>query len=316
MAASTASSVTPVLAWDKSQVQVKTQRKKSNPLVVVAVAAIALLALSGVWRATHQAPPGQFIKVVTAGQDLPAGARLGFMKVKFLDVPKSLVTRDMVLKLDDVNDRVIRTFIPVGEPILLSDMFPGHNGLSVSLENDERALTLQLSDDALVDHSIRPDDRVDVLCTSAHDGKQYTKTICQDAKVLMAAPKEQILARHLGSSANNKITLAVTPQVAEVITEAAETGKLRVVLRNHLGRSSQHLLGAEPNDLLPSRALIAESIKAAKLSVHSELVPPPALPPMPPLTTNPPDEEDAGPVQWLVDVFTGSKKVTYGVPAK
>jgi Flp pilus assembly protein CpaB len=315
MAASTASTVAPVLAWDKNQSQTKAQRKKSNPLLFVAMAAIALLAFSGVWRAMHMAPPGKFIKVVTAVRDLPAGSRLGFFQLRFLDVPKELTTKDMVVSLADVNDRVIRTFVPAGEPILMSDLFPGHDGLSVSLENDERAITLQLSDDALVDHAILPDDRVDLLAVSSHDGKQYTKTICQDTRVLMCAPKEQQLARHLGTANNNKITLAVSPQLAEYVTEAAETGKIRCVLRNRLGQSAQHLLGVEPNDLLPAKALAVANVKPANLSVHSLLLPaPPTVPTE--MTAAVPAAEQPGPVQWLVDVFTGAHKETYGVPVK
>jgi Flp pilus assembly protein CpaB len=314
MAVSTAPTVAPVLAWDKNQAQIKPpQRKKSNPLMTVAVVAILLLAASGIWRSMHQAPAGKFVKVVTAGRDLPAGSRLGFMKLKFLDVPKELTTEDMITSLSDVNDRVTRTFVPAGEPILFPDLFPGHDGLAVSLENDERALTLQLTDDALVDHTILPDDRVDVLVVSSQNGKHYTKTICQSARVLMASSKEQLLARHVGTSSNNKITLALTPQLAEVVTEAAATGKVNLVLRNRLARSRQHLLGVEPKDLLPNKALAADAPKPPKLSVASVLLPapPPPMPekvnaPLPPMT----------PVEWLVDVFTGSKKDTYGVPVK
>jgi len=317
MAASTASNVAPVLAWDKNQAQAnKPLRKKSNPLMVVAVLAIVLLGVSGIWRAMHQAPPGQFIKVITAGLDLPPGSRLGFMKVKFLDIPKPLVTKNMVLNLNDVDDRVVRTFVAAGEPILNSDLLPGHEGLSVSLENDERAITLQLPDDALVDHAILPDDRVDVLAVTTKDGNHYTKTICQDARVLMSAPKEQMLARHLGGSANNKITMAVSPQLAEFVTEAAETGKIRLVLRNRLGRSSQHLLGAEPNDLLPAKALATAGLNPANLSVHSIVLPAPPPMPMPTPSAAAPLAAVTGPVQWLVEVFSGSHKETYGVPGK
>jgi len=317
MPASTASPVSPVLAWDKNPVQTKTPKKKSNPLIVVAVLAIVLLGASGVWRATHQKPTGQFIKVVTALRDMPAGTRIGFMKVKFLDVPKALVTKNMVLALDDIDNRTLQNFIPAGEPILFTDMMPGHGGLSSCLENDERALTLTLSDEAMVDHAILPGDRVDLLAVTNKEGKQYTKTLCQGAKVLMAAPKDQTISRGIGNAANNKISLSLTPQMAEYVTEAAETGKIRLTLRNRLGRSEQHLLGVGPKDLLPAKANDLDAVATPKLSVQSELLPsPPAMPPLPEMKPMPAASAPETPVQWLVEVFSGSKRDTYGVSNK
>ncbi len=136
MAVSNLSTQGPVLAWDKAQAQVIAPKKSGNQLTIVAVIVILLLALSGIWRFTHQSKPQQFVQVVSAGRDIPAGTRLGFMAVRYLEVPKAFATQTMVRSLNDVNDRVTRTFIPQGEPILETDLFPGHNGLSYSLEND------------------------------------------------------------------------------------------------------------------------------------------------------------------------------------
>jgi Flp pilus assembly protein CpaB len=316
MAVSTAPTVAPAIPWEKSQPQSKSSpTRKVNPLQVIAVAAIVLLALAGIWRATHQSATGQFVKVVTARQDIPAGARLGFMTVSYLDVPKAFATGDMIIELNDVNNRVARTFIPSGEPVLTSYLFPNHDGLSLSLENDERAITLQLNDDALVDHAIAPDDRVDILAISSKEGERYTKTICQNARVLMSAPKEQLLARHMGNATNNKITIAVTPQLAEIVTEAAETGKIRLVLRNHLTRTDQHLLGAEPRDLLPAKALVDSKPSHPELNVSEQktaLLPPPVMSiPTLPAMLEPPAESVK---KWLVEVFLGDHKESYDVP--
>jgi len=319
MPAPSVSPVTPVLAWDKNQAQAKAAKNKSNPLSVVAVIAIVLLGASGLWRATHEAPVGQFKKVVTAGRDLPAGSRIGFMAVRFLDVPRALVTKNMIFSLDDIDDRTLQSFVSAGEPILRSDLMPGHGGLSSCLENDERAISLNLSDEAMVDHAILPGDRVDLLAVTNKDGKQFTKTLCQDVRVLMSSPKEQILARHLASAASNKISLALTPQMAEYVTEAAETGKIRLTLRNRLGRSEQHLTGVEPKDLLPAKATALDGVTGAKLSVHSMMIPPPSLPPMaalPEIKALPTAGAPETPVQWLVEVFNGAKKETYGVSSK
>jgi Flp pilus assembly protein CpaB len=319
MVASPLPNVAPVLAWDKNQSQLKSKRKKANPSMVVAAIAIGVLGLSGIWRASHQSASSEFVKVVAARGDISAGTRLGFMSVSYLDVPKAYATRDMLVSLNSINDRVTRTFVPAGEPIVNSDLFPGHDGLSVSLENDERAITLKLGDDALVDHAIVPDDHVDVLAVSSKDGKQYTKTICQDARVLMAAPKEQLFVRHMSGSTSSQITLAVVPQLAETITEAIEAGKIRLVLRNRLSRSNQHLLGAEPQDILPASAL-AKPDTSDKVQEHKAAPKPAepvaticALPPPPPPVAPPIADAACAPMQWLVEVFAGNQKESHAV---
>ncbi len=313
MAAPTAPNLAAVTSWDKSVSQLKPARKKNNSLTLIAVVAIVLLAVSGVWRATHQAAPGQFVQVVAPRRDLPPGTRLGFMSVSFLAVPKCFATKDMITSLNDIDGRVTRSFLSGGEPITIDMLFPGHDGLSLNLETHERAITLALSDDAAVDHAIAPDDRVDVLAVSAKDGKRFTKTICQDARVLMAVPKEATLGRS-NQSANNLITLAVTPDLAEAITEAAETGKIRFVLRNRLSRVEQQLNGASLDDLLPAVAKTDKIIatKAAREAAAGRVaaLPPPPIPPQIELDTEP----GAGPLQWMVDIFAGSHKERVGVP--
>src|SRR5271170_4800062 len=100
MVASTLPNVTPVLAWDKSQSQLKSKKKKASPIMVVAAVAVGVLGLSGVWRASHQSHSSEFVKVVAARKDIPAGTRLGFMSVSYLDVPKPFATRNMVVSLN------------------------------------------------------------------------------------------------------------------------------------------------------------------------------------------------------------------------
>jgi Flp pilus assembly protein CpaB len=312
--ATTAARSTPtsLISWEKAQQQLKTGNKKTNPLLTIGIGALVLLGLAGMWRMAHQKPAMKFVEVVVAKRDIPAGVRLGFTKVSFLQVPKQYITADMITSLNDVSGRITRTYVPAGEPIQAFMLFSGHNGLSASLETDQRAMTLQLDDDALVDHSIQPDDRVDLLVVSSCHSKKYTKTICQDVPVLMTSPREQALAHGLNVP-TNKITLAVMPYQSELITEGIETGKIRLVLRSRLSRVEQNLKGASPDDVLPAAAKTPDTapMPTAKLETKAQLLP---LPPPPTMDVN--NEPPAGPLQWMVEVFMGSKKETYGVPEK
>ncbi len=314
MTSATAPNVAPVLVWDKTNPQLKPAGKKSNPMLVIAMIAIVALALSGLWRTFHTPAPTKYVQVMAAGRDIPAGVRVGITMVHFLDVPKRYVTKDMITSLNDVSDRVTNTFIPAGNPIKSYMVLPGHDGLSLDFSVDERAITLQLDDDALVDHSIQPEDRVDILVVSTKDSKKFTKTICQAVRVLITVPKEQALSRLSNGVANNKITLAVTPDQAEALTEAVETGKIRLVLRNRLSRVQQTLAGSEPGALLPDSAT-----PPVPAQPHSSAPVTATLPPPPPPIANlelPPMREATSPLQWIVEAFSGAHKESYGVPAK
>lgn len=299
-------------SWEKGLPATKSPKKKSNPLMVLAVAVMVILGASGLWRAVHAPAKGKFVKVVAINKDTAPGIRLGFFSVHYFDVPQELVTPDMVRDLNDISGMVAKTYLQAGEPIKSWMLFPKRD-VSLTLENNERAITLELSDDALVDHSILPEDVVDIIAVSTKDGKKYTKTICQSARVMMASPKEQALARGGVSNGLNRITLAVDSRLTELLSEAAETGKLRLVLRNRLSRVNEHLIGAGPDDLLPASAF--EKAKIVQSTLSHALPPPPAMSTAPiQAVAEPP--ESTSPIQWVVEMFSGSKKENCEVPQK
>lgn len=248
---------------------------------------------------------------MSAKSDIAVGSRLGISNMTFLSVPKQFASPDMLISLNDTTGRVARTFIPSGEPIKDYMLFHGHGSLSSNLETHERAITLQLDDDELVDHSIMPEDMVDIMVTSNKNDKKFTRTICQAVRVLMASPKEQLTAHH-GGNGGDKITLALTPDLAEIVNEAAETGKIRLLLRSRVSTVVQNLAGAGPEDLLPGSALMKDKVME-NLTVSSQIIPPPP-PPLP--SAEMPAAQSPGPIQWIVEVISGNHRETYAVPEK
>lgn len=305
------------LSRERLQPLLKPARKRFNPLQIIALLAIVLFCALGLARALHNSSSTNMVKVLEPTRDIPAGVRVGFMMFHYMDIPRQYATRDMVVNLADVVDHETRTFIPAAEPVRKSMFFPDSRGLAANLLADERAITLQLTDDALIDHTIRPDDRVDVLVASSTDGKKYTKTICQAARVLMSTAKGELLVRHMGASANNKITLAVAPSMTEALNEAAEVGKIRLVLRNRNEGKDLPLHGAEPKDLLPDGIL-----NTVSTAVHSTILPSLAALPSPPLLPSfaqniGSDKQVApakNPIEWIVEIISGSKKESVSVP--
>jgi Flp pilus assembly protein CpaB len=123
----------------------------------------------------------------------------------------------------------------------------------------------------------------------------------------MSAPKDQVLSKHIGAVSANKITLAVQPDAAEALSEAAEVGKIRLVLRNRLSRAQQHLSGIQPDDLLPASAF--EKEKSVE-SVHAKVVTKEPVPLPPPIMGN----EPQNPLDWVVQLIMGDKKEQLSVP--
>lgn len=265
----------------------------------------------GLYRMFAKPPEAPTISIVAAGKDLPPGCKIGFRDLHYMNVPKSYYADDMVMTYPDIVGSYTRTFVPMGEPLRKSQFLAGKQTIESLLTARQRALTLRLDDDLMVDHAVRPGDVVDIIVTSMGNlGKKYTKTVCQNVPVLMSTPKEVQLSDKLKSSEQNKITLALSPADVEKITQAAETSKIRLVLRNSQNHSIAVLEGADERDLLPHEALRVEP-PIAKLA---ESIPAPPAPPslgLPPFPSDPVAQEAQpmpAPIQWVVDVFKGAKK--------
>lgn len=317
-----AATVTNSKLRDRSPGQAKWPRKKMNPLQVIGLLAVLVLCVSGFWRVSQQKQDKKMVKVLASAKDVPCGTKLGFMMLRYISIPVDLYDRDMVISLKSVVDRQCRTFLSAGEPIKKSSFFASTEGIAGNLKSDERAITLQLGEDELIDHAINPDDLVDIISICNKDGKKYVSTICQHARVLEAAPKAQLLARRLGGS-NNKITLAVSPAMTEIVSEAAEAGKIRLVLRGRYNQVQEVLSGVGLRNILPDFVLKEESLAQARADLEkNHLAPPP--PSLPSLLAAPaaPSQEPLlaapapGPIEWIVQMFSGSKKESLSVPQK
>ena len=107
-----ANAIPQAVSKPKAPIRLKPQGKKVKPLQIIALAAIALLCLSGLYRAMHQAPTQKMVQVVAAGRDLLPGTEIGFTSLRFIPVPREYVTRDMVFSLNGIVNHETRTYLP------------------------------------------------------------------------------------------------------------------------------------------------------------------------------------------------------------
>jgi Flp pilus assembly protein CpaB len=287
-------------------------KKKTSPMLVLTIVAIVGCMLIGFVRmASSNSPAPESVQIVAAAVDMPAGCRIGFNNLHFLVIPKKYYVPTMFNSYEQLIGKYTRTFVQAREPFTSTGLISNTHGLSGELPRGYRALTLKLTDDATVDSQVRPGDRVDVVATTTYKSKKYTKTIAENLLVMLSMPKEAAMSEKFSSQENNKVTVAVTPVTAEVLSEGMEDSKLRLSLRSLGDLSKAVLAGADERDLLPHEALREEPPVAQAQTPPA----PPAmsfiptqLPSLPPL-----QEVAQQPAKWLIQMFNGSQRQTVDV---
>lgn len=297
----------------------KKRSNSTNKIVGALIAILLFVSVAKMFTAKPKAPSKPTVRVVAAAKNILPGVRVGFSDVRYLTMPQDYANEAMFTKKNDVVGRISTMFIPAKNPIQTSFLHGHNKTLSNSLENHERAVTVKLSEEALVDHQLFPGDRVDILCTSQKDGDKYTKTICKNIKVLMSSTRDMLQTAGANSRAQNRITLAVLPNEAELLSHAEQVGKVKLIMRNRLATNTPTVHGVGQDDLLPESALTKAS--SSGFNLGSIPAPPPEpeaimpdLPPEPPSLQNTITEPLKSAAGWVVEVFSGSNKNTYEFP--
>lgn len=295
----------------------------TNTLIGILLAVLVVVGLVRMLTAKPAAPDIPRARVVAAARDIQPGMRVGFADVRYIDIPQEYANQAMFDKTNQVVGRISTIFIPERNPIENGYLHPVNKTLSHSLENHERALTIKLNEEGLVDHQLFPGDRVDVLVTSTKNSRKYTKTICKNVKVLMAATRDMLNSNGAARNSRNqnRVTLAVLPDQAELITHAEQVGTPRLILRNRLATNTPKVYGASEEDLLPESAHLAVATPGVQNGT-SLIAPPPVMEPilsLPDLPPVPPQLQQLpaavkNSVGWVVEVFTGSKKEIHEFP--
>ena len=307
--------------------------KKNNTLQYLLLGVLLILLISGAARFFLQNKQDTArIRVVAAAQDIPAGCKIDFGALHYLTIPKQYERAEMFSSYEQLLGQTSSAYIRKGNPICKKDLLAA-GSLGRSLGKNQRAITLRLDAEMQVDHCLQTGDKVDVLVTVQAQGhgksasKKYTKTVCQNLTVLLSTPREASLSKGVRANDSNRVTLAAAPVECEQLSQAAETGKLRLVLRNYMYQSPVMLSGADERDLIPAYALkemateemnqakAKEAVMAAAQSPAPAAAVQAAFPSLPANPIAYMQEKVAEPLQqWVVEMFSGSKKENYAIP--
>jgi pilus assembly protein CpaB len=230
--------------------------------------------------------------VVVASRDIPEGVAIDRIALQVAQWPVQAVPVGAFTAIDSVIGRVPRVPIYNGEPIVPGRLAPTGTGpgLEVKIPPGQRAMAVRINDVAGISGLLQPNSRVDVLVTlrEANSDKQVAKLFMSNMLVLSVGTEVQRDTQGKPINATT-VTLAVTPEEAERLAIAMNTGSIQLVLRGYGDPDSVRTKGATSGDVLtqlkgtgvvvPQKSappkIVYRPLPAPKVEPKKEAPPPP-----------------------------------------
>jgi len=181
-------------------------------------------------------------KIAVAAADIDSGSRLGPQSTRLVDWPSNSVPDGAFTDLAPLNDRVVKSNLIRGEPLVARKLSPAgsQGGLSAVISTGKRAMTVRVNDVVGVAGFALPGNHVDVMVNANQDHARGESPVPISMTVL-----EQVLVLAVAQEAGrddtkprvvNAVTLEVSPIDAEKLDLARSIGTLSLVLRNQQDR--------------------------------------------------------------------------------
>lgn len=210
--------------------------------------------------------------VLVAKTDIAKGAIIEAEMVDSAIVPNQYVQPQAVTSLDRIGGMVTVTPISKGEQITLSKLLfskqAGANSLAMATPVGKRAITISVDNIASLGGMLSPGDYVDLIgllpfpteIQGQRTSQLATIPLFQNVLILAVGQDLGGMARGEGGGSRYKkeekleaaplITLALTPQEANIIAFVQEQGKIRLILRSPADSQTQAIMPASWDTLL------------------------------------------------------------------
>jgi pilus assembly protein CpaB len=230
-----------------------------NPKAVVMLVLSVIIGLGAtVVAAGWISQQGQMAssKVVVAAGDIQLGSRLTPQMLKTVDWPSGSIPPGAVAKTEKLEDRVVKTSILRGEPILEAKLAPvgTKGGLSAVIPEGKRAMTVRVNDVIGVAGFALPGNYVDIVVNTQLEGdgrggdRHISKIVLEHILVLAVA--QEANRDETKPRVVNAVTLELTPEQAEKLDLARSVGTLSLVLRNQVDKDGVETRGIMKPQLL------------------------------------------------------------------
>jgi pilus assembly protein CpaB len=220
---------------------------------------LALIAtvIFSIYLKPSQETSGSFetIEIVVAKEDIPKDTTITAEMLIKKSVPKEFLTQGAEVGADKVVGKITQERIIAGEPIATSRLAdPNEKGadLAYKIPEGKRAITLAYNEVMGVGGYIRTGDFVDVVGTYTIEDesskKEVSKIVLQNISVLAIGSKMKEVEKE--TQEVTTITLAITPQEAEVLTYSEERGTVRLLLRGIKDEAKVKTTGVTNSNIL------------------------------------------------------------------
>lgn len=200
-------------------------------------------------------------RVVVAAGDIQLGSRLTSQMLKTVDWPSGSIPPGAIAKSEMLEDRVVRTSVLRGEPILEAKLAPvgTKGGLSAVIPEGKRAMTVRVNDVIGVAGFALPGNYVDIVINTQLDGsggasRQISKIVLENILVLAVA--QEANRDETKPRVVNAVTLELTPEQAEKLDLARSVGSLSLVLRNQIDKD-----GVETRGIMKPQLLAGDKVE-------------------------------------------------------
>lgn len=226
-------------------------------LILVAIIAGGLAAYLAT-RGGGDTPPPQVVaeaprletRVLVAKTAIGVGERLSAEKVEWQDWPENALRPEFITIAaapdapTEMGGAVARFEVFAGEPIRQDKLVRSEQGyLSAVLEQGKRGVSISINSASSAGGFIVPNDRVDVILTSAGPNGQQSQPILTNVKVLAigprlgekgttGAPADPENPRAEMFSGGTIATLELSPDQADTVINASSMGTISLTLRS------------------------------------------------------------------------------------
>jgi len=244
-------------------------------LIISIVLGLVVTALAVTWVSQKGTIASN--KIIVASMDIELGSKLSPQMMTTAAWPIGSIPEGVFNDAQSLQDRVVRTSIQRGEPILAGKLAPfgTQGGLSAVIAQGKRAMTVRVNDVVGVAGFALPGNYVDVMVSAQQDRaggrgrdeiEQISKTVL--THVLVLAVAQEAGRDDTKPKVVNAVTLELTPEDAEKLDLARNVGTLSLVLRNQVDNGNRQTAGVRKEDLLgsivPARAPAAAVKTVAK----------------------------------------------------
>jgi pilus assembly protein CpaB len=179
----------------------------------------------------------QMVRVLVAKGRLRPDTVLGAENLQWAEWPSHAIPPGAFTSIEALfgdkadQKRIVRRTIEPGEPILDGKIWGlGEDGrIHRALEEDMRAVSIQVDAVSSVSGFVSPGDHVDILLTRNVDGQIVSSIPLQDIEILAVDQDQGSEGR--SARVGRTVTVKVTPRQAQELAVARQLGKLSLTLR-------------------------------------------------------------------------------------